>query len=84
MTKEEGKEKMVVERAYDIDDLLSLTIYIRLELQRNRRTIDADRRLPFSVSFQSTTHNDISYFVCMCCTSLHLMPLSPSTTFVTI
>jgi hypothetical protein len=34
----EGKEKMVVGRAYDIDDLATLTIhiYIRIELQRNR------------------------------------------------
>jgi len=88
MTKE-GKEKMVVERAYDIDDLPSLTtyIYIRIELQRNRHTSDADRRLPFSVcflpvAFQSAPHDGTSYFACICCTSLHLMP--PSTTFVTI
>jgi hypothetical protein len=46
------KRKIVVERAYDIDDLRSLTIHIdacvcvclRIELQRNRHTIDADRR----------------------------------------
>src|SRR5271170_6298558 len=52
MTKEE-KEKMLVKRAYDIDDLASFNIYIRIELQRNRHTIDADRRLSFSVSFLS-------------------------------
>lgn len=91
----EGKEKIVVERAYDIDDLPSLTIYkyiyIRIELQRNRHTIDADRHFPFfssvsfqPVAFQSVTHDDTSYFIPMCSASLHLMPPSLSTTFVTI
>ena len=73
----EGKEKTIVGRAYNIDDLVRFTIYIyifldiRIELQRNRHTIDADHHLSFSATFlptafQSASHDDTSYFVCMC------------------
>jgi hypothetical protein len=36
----EGKEKMVVERAYDIDDLATLTIHIYIYKGSNCREID--------------------------------------------
>jgi hypothetical protein len=36
---------MLVQQAYDTNDLATLTIYIRIELRRNRHTIDADRCL---------------------------------------
>lgn len=98
--KTRGKEKMLVERAYGIDDLVSpaLSIYIyiyigRIELQRTRHPIDADRRrrlfsscsLSLLVSFQSVTHKRYFLFClyALCRASLHLMPPLPSTMFVT-
>ena len=76
----EGKEKMVVERAHNSDDLPSSLIsymYIRINLQRNRHTMDADRHLSASLSLSihffsiSSTRRYFQF----CLYALHRAPL---------